>query len=242
MSNVNEKTEAARKVLPIIYVLDTSGSMCGNNIAAVNEAMREAIEDLTDISLKNRDADIKVGILKFSTGAEWVTDGLSDLNGLCLKEIDAGGITDLASALTELHDKLSGYDFLKDGAKSYAPVIIFMSDGTPTDDWEEKLELIKSRDKWFANAIKIAVAAGYDADTDCLAALTGNPEAVITAADHNTLKTAIMYISSIAASAVITEAEGGNAVDIIDQAKKMIGKSGVVSVEATGSGSPDDWT
>ena len=44
MPNINETVEVARKVLPVIYVLDTSGSMMGERITAVNEAMRETME------------------------------------------------------------------------------------------------------------------------------------------------------------------------------------------------------
>ena len=33
-----------RKTVPFIYVIDTSGSMAGDRIAALNEALRETIE------------------------------------------------------------------------------------------------------------------------------------------------------------------------------------------------------
>ena len=76
MPNVNDTITVARKVLPIIYVLDTSGSMQGDRIAAVNEDMNETMDVLRDVSAHNPDAEIKVGVLKFSTSAEWVTNGL----------------------------------------------------------------------------------------------------------------------------------------------------------------------
>ena len=38
----------AKKVLPIIYAIDTSGSMSGDRIATVNEAMHECEEILRE--------------------------------------------------------------------------------------------------------------------------------------------------------------------------------------------------
>ena len=41
MPNMNDTIEVARRVLPIVYVVDTSGSMYGERIAKVNQAMLE---------------------------------------------------------------------------------------------------------------------------------------------------------------------------------------------------------
>lgn len=46
MPDIREQEAIARKLLPIIYVLDTSGSMSGDRIAAVNSAMNETMEVL----------------------------------------------------------------------------------------------------------------------------------------------------------------------------------------------------
>ena len=56
----------ARKVLPIIYVLDTSGSMSGEKIAKVNEAMNETFDVLKEISADNADAEVKINVLSFA--------------------------------------------------------------------------------------------------------------------------------------------------------------------------------
>ena len=44
MPDIREQEKIARKLLPIIYVLDTSGSMDGDRIAAVNAAMNETMD------------------------------------------------------------------------------------------------------------------------------------------------------------------------------------------------------
>ena len=104
MPNISETVEIARRVLPIIYVIDSSGSMSGEKIASVNEAMRDSIELLRDISAKNPDAEVKVGVLRFASGAEWIKP-LTSLDDFFWNDLKAGGVTDLGSALNELNKK-----------------------------------------------------------------------------------------------------------------------------------------
>ena len=244
MPNVNETVEVARKVLPIVYVLDTSGSMTGDRIAAVNEAMNETMEVLRDVSAHNPDAEIKVGVLKFSTNAEWVTNGLVFMDDFFWNNLEAGGTTEVATALTALHNKLSRSEFLVSDTGFCIPVLIFMSDGEPTDPgvWESKLEWVKNNNKWFKYATKIAIAVGDDADKNCLAKLVGNSEAVVAVNDLATLK-ALIKVASMTASMINsksrTTAEGGNAVDIINQTKKMLDDPDSVQV---GADDADPWT
>lgn len=63
-----------------------------------------------------------------------------------------------------------------------------MSDGEPTDDYESALNKIKSNNKWFQVATKIAIAVGDDANIQVLQKIAGNKEAVIKVDDLETLK------------------------------------------------------
>lgn len=227
MPNIKETVEVARKILPIIYVLDVSGSMVGDKIAAVNEAMNETIEVLKDISAHNSDAEIKVGVLKFSTSAEWVTNGLVFMEDFFWNDLEVGGTTEVATALEALDNKLSRSEFLVSDVGFCVPVIIFMSDGEPTDSgiWEEKLKWINNNNKWFEKATKIAIAIGDDADKNCLTKLVKDREAVITANDLVTLKALIKVISvksSFVNGSTRTRYDNGNATDIIKQAKNIL--------------------
>lgn len=245
MPNINETVEVARKVLPVIYVLDTSGSMSGDRITSVNEAMNETLEVLKNVSAHNPDAEIKVGALKFSTNAEWVTNGLVFLDDFFWNDLEAGGTTEVATMLVELDKKLSRNEFLKSDTGFCVPVIIFMSDGAPTDPglWEKKLEWMKNNNKWFRYATKIAIAVGDDADKTCLAALVGNSEAVVQVKDHKTLK-ALIKVASVTSSMINsksrTTAEGGNAVEIISQVQKSLDNPD--SIQVGTDGVDDSWT
>lgn len=255
MPNVNETVEIARRILPIIYVIDSSGSMNGEKIASVNEAMKDAMDLLKDISAKNPDAEIKVGVLRFSSGAEWIKP-LTDLEDYYWNDIKAGGVTDLGSALNELNNKLSRSEFLKSDVGFCVPVIMFMSDGEPTDNYEKALKNINETNKWFRHSTKIAIAVGDSAKTDVLAKIVGNIEAVVSVNDVETLKM-LIKVASVTSSMINsksrTSADSNNAVDIIqttlnelgNESEKLdthIGEENPVDVQDTTASDDGDWS
>ncbi|MBR7160802.1 MAG: VWA domain-containing protein, partial [Clostridia bacterium] len=152
MPNMRDTEEVARRVLPLIYVIDTSGSMYGERIAKVNQAMLEMPRVMKDVSDSNPDAETKIGVLQFSTGAKWVTPGLVSMDDFYWNKMEAGGTTMFAEMLNELHAKLSRSEYMKSDTGCALPVLIFMSDGEPTDAngvWEKKLDWVTQNNKWF---------------------------------------------------------------------------------------------
>ncbi len=55
----------ARKTMTLFFLVDTSGSMYGEKIGSLNEAVRETIPDLNDLSVSNPDAAIKSSSVRF---------------------------------------------------------------------------------------------------------------------------------------------------------------------------------
>ncbi len=185
----------ARRTLIIFYVLDTSGSMGEDGkIGMLNETMRETIEVLKDVSSENADAEIKISVLKFDSGAEWIKEP-TFLEDMYWDDLQAGGLTDIGMALDELNDKMSRDKFMKGKAGLYTPVIIFMTDGLPTDDWNSALDKIKSENKWYKSATKIGFALGDDADTEAISKIVGNSEAVIQTNNLEVFKKLIRFVS-----------------------------------------------
>ena len=76
----------------------------------------------------------------------------------------------------------------------FAPAIILLSDGGPTDNFEGGLKVLQGN-SWFKNAIKIAIAIGDDADKNVLKEFTGSLEAVITVHNIEALKKMIRIIA-----------------------------------------------
>ncbi|OON93399.1 MAG: hypothetical protein ATN31_06325 [Candidatus Epulonipiscioides saccharophilum] len=189
-----------RKELHVFYVLDTSGSMKGVPIAALNTAMEECTAALRDVAQKNADAKLKIAVLKFSTGCSWVTyNGPESLDDeFCWEHLEAGGVTDIGSALNELNSKLSRNGFLQSMTGALMPIIVFMTDGHPTDQYELALAEIK-KNRWFVSSTKIGFAIGDDADLETIASIVGNSEAVIRTSDLELFKK-LMKLVTVRAS------------------------------------------
>ncbi len=208
MPRIEETEMIARKILPIIYSIDVSGSMGGEKIASVNEAMKETKQILQEVSNDNPDAEIRVAVQTFSSGAKWITKTLEKIENYYWNSIQANGVTDLGAALKGINAKLSKTEFLSGDIGFNLPVIIFMSDGGPADDWEKQLDKAK-QNAYFKKATKIAIAIGDDADTPVLGKLVGNIEAVIKVNDANALKNLIRVVSQTA-SITGSKVQSGN--------------------------------
>ena len=196
MSLLESITPSPRKIMTLFYLVDTSGSMSGSRIGTVNAAMEECIPLLKEVAQANDDAEIKVAILQFSSGCSWVTpaSGPVGVEDIIWNDLQAGGMTEFGGALLELDRKLSRNEFLKSQTGAYAPVILLLSDGGPTDNWEKALSQIK-QNNWFKHAIKIAIDIESGSDRTVLGEFTGNPEAILDAKDTATLKKMIHKVS-----------------------------------------------
>lgn len=195
-SILEEISPAPRKVMTLFYLIDTSGSMSGARIGAVNAAMDECRTLLKDVAAVNDDADIRIAVMQFSSGCEWVTPptGPVSVEDFQWRDLNAGGITDFGAALTELDKKLSRNEFLKSQTGAYAPVILLFTDGEPNDNWEDPLKHIKENN-WFKNAIKIAIDINGESKKDVLAQFTGTMEAIIESDNNEMLKNMIKKVS-----------------------------------------------
>lgn len=188
------RIQIARKTMVLFFLVDTSGSMYGEKIGSLNDAIRETVPDLKDLSQSNPDAAIKIAVMQFDTNVRWLYPQPIDSEQFRWNDLQAGGLTELGAALLELNGKLSKTQFMQEAAGSYAPVLILLSDGGPTDNFDSALEVIK-KNAWFKHAIKIAIAIGNDADKNVLTQFTGNSESVIEVHNKSALKAIIRFVS-----------------------------------------------
>lgn len=187
--------EVPRKVLTLFYLVDTSGSMSGSKIAALNTAVRETLPIIEEISATNSDSKIKIAVLEFSSGCEWMYPTPREIEDFEWIDLEAGGLTSLGEAYENLSQKLShSHGFMQEATGSFAPVILLLSDGVPTDDAEHGLQKLKAN-KWFNVATKVAIAIGNDTRTQSLIDFTGNDEAVLTVHTIDELKKMIRMVS-----------------------------------------------
>jgi uncharacterized protein YegL len=170
----------ATRTLTVFYVLDTSERMTGAPIAALNRAIFETIMTLGETAKQQKpDCKLKIAVLSFNSTCGWMQPlGPEEAENFVWEDLQAGGMSNIGEALGELDSKLSSSAFLSDITGNYLPIIIFMTDGYATDDYKKALDKIREN-PWFKRGTKIGFAIGDDPDTDMIAEIVGNPEAVL---------------------------------------------------------------
>jgi uncharacterized protein YegL len=218
---LTDKIEIPRRTMVLFFVIDTSGSMDGSKIGAVNTSIEEVIPAIKEVSNDNADAQIKIAALEFSSGARWITsNGPVECDQFRWNYLDAAGVTDFGAACRALNEKLSAKAFMQEATGSFAPAIFLLSDGEPTDDWQGALQTLR-QNNWFKAAVKVAVAIGEDANKDVLKEFTGTMEAVLEV--HNTamLKKLIKFVSVRASQVASKSSNVGDSTDSGDEQKQQ---------------------
>jgi len=187
--------ELANRPLHFFWVVDCSGSMYGEKMGTLNNAIHEVIPEMRSEADSNPNAQLMVRALKFATGANWITESPVKVDEYEWEDLEADGVTDMGKAFELLTSQLSVEEL---GQRALPPVIVLLSDGQPTDDYKKSLDKLK-KTAWFKKAVKVAISIGQDADDDVLAEFTGNREYVLQANNATTLAKWIKWASTIAA-------------------------------------------
>lgn len=174
----------AKRTLTVFIVADVSRSMRGNKIRTVNRVMREVIPQLRDIG--GSDADVRIAAMSFSDSWEWMTPRPVPIEEFVWRDLSAGGWTCLGAACLELNKEMSREGFLGTPSLSYAPVVILLSDGGPTDKFEDAMYVL-NKNRWFKHSLKVAIAIGRKARLEKLAMFTGDPDTVVLATNSRSL-------------------------------------------------------
>ena len=80
-----------RRTMTMFFLIDTSGSMEGSKIGAVNSAMEDVMPIIGEISENNPDAEIKIAVLDFSSEVKWLYDEPKTANNFQWRDVDADG-------------------------------------------------------------------------------------------------------------------------------------------------------
>lgn len=153
--------------LPVYLLLDVSGSMAGEPIAAVKNGVQMLVSALRQDPYALETAYLSV--ITFNSMAQQVVE-LTELTQFQTPNISASGTTALGEALHLVSARIN-QEVTKTTAQSkgdWKPMVFIMTDGVPTDDWERGLAAFK-----FAKiGVTVACAAGRHADTSVLKRIT----------------------------------------------------------------------
>lgn len=186
--------ELASRPLHFIWIVDCSGSMYGEKIGTVNNAIRECIPAMRDEANNNPNAQLLVRTLRFATGANWISSTPVDIADFAWDDLDADGLTDLGKAYDLLAGQLSIPPMPE---RALPPVLVLLSDGQPVDDYKKSFAKL-SQLPWFKKSVRVAISIGQDADDDVLREFTGNREMVLQANNAETLVDMIKWSSTLA--------------------------------------------
>ncbi|MCL1932529.1 MAG: VWA domain-containing protein [Candidatus Azobacteroides sp.] len=179
----------ARK-LPVYLVLDTSGSMMGEPIAAVETGVQTLVSALRQDPYALETAYLSV--ITFDSSAKQIVP-LTELTAFQMPSIKASGTTALGDALSLLANKIDS-EVAKTTAEvkgDWKPLVFIMTDGGPTDNWQKGLTEFRKR----KTGMVVACAAGQGADTHVLKQIT---ECVVQldTADSSTIKAFFKWVSA----------------------------------------------
>ena len=191
---INDFIEKEGRSLPVFILIDVSGSMSGEKIETVNIALKEMLNSLKKI--ENPKGIIEICLITFGDGQVKIIKNLSQINDDDVYTLNAGGNTPMGKAFEKVAEMIEDRDIVS--SRSYTPTIVLISDGNPTDfynnrnsiedimTWEPMMKIHGGERT--SKAIKLAMGIGNDVDLNILKALINNSEIpVISAKNNNTI-------------------------------------------------------
>lgn len=197
----------AGRPLHFVFLLDGSGSMADDGkVDALNRAVREALPSLRDLAEHTPFVDLLVRAVVFADGARWHIGTPTPVAEVSWPPVVAGGYTDLGAGLALVSQVLQVPPM---DERALAPVLVLVSDGRPTDDFQAGMDLLLT-EPWGRRAVRLAIAIGSDAALDVLQQFIADPEIQPFSAHDPEQLAYLVRFSSLAASRLVSRvADGG---------------------------------
>jgi len=128
------------KPLPVLLLLDVSGSMSGRNIDELNKAVSLMINEFKRTVAK--EISLFVSVITFSNNAN-IHIPMQPVEGITWHDLSASGGTNLSAALYQAKSMIEDRNIVP--SRAYRPAVILVSDGYPNPNWEKSMrEFIES--------------------------------------------------------------------------------------------------
>jgi uncharacterized protein YegL len=201
--------------------------MAGDKIASLNYAVRNALPEALAAS-REQIAQLMMRTLVFSSGARWLDPAPIPVEAYAWKDLQAGGVTDLGHALKLLAEQLRMPPMPQ---RALPPVIVLLSDGEPTDNWQQPLDEVL-RLPWGQKSVRLAIGIGQQANHGVLERFIHNPEIQpLQANNPEQLTRYIRWVSTAVAGSVMrsqsSPGEGGAPVQALPPPPAVTGPGAV---------------
>jgi uncharacterized protein YegL len=129
-----------------VLLLDTSGSMAGAPIAALNQGLLTFQQSIQEDSLASR--RVEVAIVTFgAAGVQKVQDFVTG-GDFAAPALEAGGTTPMGAAtrlaIEMVKERKATYR--RNGVLYYQPWVVMITDGAPTDEWRAAAQMVRSEE------------------------------------------------------------------------------------------------
>jgi uncharacterized protein YegL len=145
--------------LPVYVLVDCSGSMAGEPIAAMEMGIRSLLGELMHDPQALE--TVWLSVITFSSVAEQIVP-LMDIHEFRVPKLEASGTTSLGEAIELLAERIDEEvrKTTKDQKGDYQPLAYVFTDGQPTDQWEDAVREFHAAGR----ATVIACGAGPEVD------------------------------------------------------------------------------
>ena len=156
-------TVPTAKPLPVVLLLDISYSMSQDNkIDNLNKAVKDMLD--TFAQEEKMETEILVSVITFGNEVN-LHIPFTKASKIQWQMLQANGRTPMGTALKM--SKAMIEDKGTTPSRAYRPTIVLVSDGQPTDSWEQPLEDFITTGR-SAKCDRMAMAIGHDADKTVL--------------------------------------------------------------------------
>jgi len=136
---------------------------------SLNQAIRQSLPGMNRVARDNPEARVLVRAVSFADQASWHIPEPTLVEGLEWRDLQAGGCTAMGAALELVAEQLRAPPMEE---RALPPVLVLISDGQPTDDFEAGLARLM-REPWAQKAVRLSIALGHDADLEILQQFIG---------------------------------------------------------------------
>jgi uncharacterized protein YegL len=180
MTKLKQFQSQSARPLPIIVLADTSGSMSvDGKIEALNKALKDMISTFAAESRLR--AELQVAVITFGGTAEVHLPLTAAHKIEAVKQLPAIGGTPMGEAFILAAEMIEDKEQIP--SRAYKPVVILISDGHPTDNFDPGMKLLLNGER-SAKATRFAMGIGSDADLSLLGDFANDPEAPVFKAEN----------------------------------------------------------
>lgn len=185
--NIDAYEEEEIRALPVVLLLDTSGSMLGKlGNATKIDKLNEAVKEMMGLFQKECEMEnfIKVTVYAFGTDVRLIGKEQSDPAEFLrnFTPIKAQGMTYLGLALNKAKELID--DKKRTPGRWYSPAVVLVSDGAPNGTWKTPMKDFLNKGRTVkTQRFAIAIGAEGAREKEILTYFTGMPENVLYAED-----------------------------------------------------------